>query len=278
MDYQQEILERIKSDDNYLMYVADLLLQYNSNVNHGISFKRDGKTYPFKPLWKGHAQFIGGICKWWNDKHYLTPKQHDTVVKTIEKYMDRVETVFEILSNEVDNTTGSDTPIFGLNEFDAKCPSCGSRDFKIPNPIMDMTYKCTSCGFVATYVQDDEDDEDGNQPDEGWGTVFVPHPPTKLDPGDQTSEGSFSNNEVWYPAETSVKPDLTKSGGFDMKDIDKWMDIIKSTYDTQGLTHPLYGDSYTKAAHKMITDLLGDENFKVLNTAKKEDENDNNPF
>ena len=193
-----EILERIKSDDKYLMYVVDLLLQYDhQNKNQStiyVSGKR--KTYPFKPLWKGHVQFLGSIRTWWNNKHYLTPKQHDTVVKTIEKYMDRVAVIYDILSNEVDNITGSDTPIFGMDEFDSKCPNCDSRDFKIPNKTIDMTYKCESCGFIATYIEDDLED------------------------------------------------------GFDEKDVDKWMEIIKTTY----------------------------KKIKVSNTAKKEDEDENSPF
>ena len=258
MDYQQEIIERIKQDDKYLMYVADLLIKYDSNRNHGNSINVDGKSYPFKPLWKGHAQFITGICKWWNDKHYLTPKQHDTLVKTIEKYMDRVSTIFDILSGEVDNTTGSDCiPIFNMDEFDAKCPNCGSRDFKIPNPVMDMTYKCTSCGFVATYIQDEPDD-DGNQAGQGF-----------------------------RPPQTVANADPTKSDGFVLSD-EKIMELMK---DFDG---SIYGDSQTTKVWKMMTDVIKEtmpglvlppglaqtdtRKTKVSDTAKKEDENEDSPF
>lgn len=155
MNNQKEIIERIEQDEKYLVYVAGLLVEYNSTQNYPSVNVGDEKSTTLKPIWKGHVEFIKSICNWWKHKNYLSKKQHDSLLKTVKRYIDRVVIIFEILSNEIDNTTGSEIPIFSLSEFDAKCPNCGSRDFKIPKNTLDITYTCGSCGFVATYLEDE---------------------------------------------------------------------------------------------------------------------------
>jgi hypothetical protein len=146
------LIETIHKDDEFLMYVAGMLVDYDTA-------RQNGKfTNPaFKPVWRGSIDFLKNVGKWWDSKKYLSIKQKEAVIKAIERNIDRVIIIWDIL--DADTTTGSasDVAYFGVEEYDGHCPFCGSNIMSIGGTGLDtggVTYKCDSCSQIVEYISD----------------------------------------------------------------------------------------------------------------------------
>lgn len=167
--------ERLETDDKFLIYVVGLLIEFDKGRHTG-----QFKNANFKALWAGHVVFMDNVKKWWDNKNYLTQKQHDALVKVVKKYLDRIQIIFDTLDEELDNTTGSEIPIFSLNEFNDTCPACGNQPLTMTPVDQNLIYlcNCKACGFQAQYVREENSTEVGDNniavlPDNPYHSAYI---------------------------------------------------------------------------------------------------------
>ena len=145
-----ELTDRIKVDDEFLMYVAGKLVEYD-RARHNGTFKNPA----FKPVWKGSIDFLDNVGKWWESKKYLSIKQKDAVVKVIDKNLDRVVLIWDLLTDDVITGSNSEIAYFGVEEFDGNCPFCGNKLPAANSLIVDGTYICDKCKQTIEYIKDE---------------------------------------------------------------------------------------------------------------------------
>lgn len=156
------------SNDAFLIYAAKLIYIWNKETY------TPNKLPGWVPLWKNDNRFISSIIKWWENRGYLTIKQHDAILKLVkEKYFDRLIMVLEYEDSMVTDSL-KDPLIFSESEFDNNCPNCDSGKGKIVhlkkihsnNELNE--FECPECKHIIIYMKDEvsEPNEHNNEPSE----------------------------------------------------------------------------------------------------------------